>query len=26
MAVAATMLVIFYHFAGREPEIRDEDW
>ncbi|MEO1015264.1 MAG: Na(+)/H(+) antiporter subunit B [Pseudomonadota bacterium] len=26
MAVAATMLTIFYHFAGREPEIRDEDW
>ena len=26
MAVAATMLMIFYQFAGREPEIRDEDW
>ncbi|MEZ5894947.1 MAG: Na(+)/H(+) antiporter subunit B [Parvularculaceae bacterium] len=26
MAVASTMLIIFYHFAGREPEIRDEDW
>ena len=26
MAVASTMLMIFYHFAGREPEIRDEDW
>ena len=26
MAVASTMLVIFYQFAGREPEIRDEDW
>ncbi|MEM9898575.1 MAG: Na(+)/H(+) antiporter subunit B [Pseudomonadota bacterium] len=26
MAVAATMLTIFYHFASREPEIRDEDW
>jgi multicomponent Na+:H+ antiporter subunit B len=26
MAVASTMLTIFYHFAGREPEIRDEDW
>ncbi len=27
LAVAATMLTIFYHFAGREPEIvSDEDW
>lgn len=26
MAVASTMLMIFYHFASREPEIRDEDW
>lgn len=26
LAVASTMLTIFYHFAGREPEIRDEDW
>ncbi|MFN0024862.1 MAG: Na(+)/H(+) antiporter subunit B [Parvularculaceae bacterium] len=26
MAVASTMLMIFYHFACREPEIRDEDW
>lgn len=26
VAVASTMLTIFYHFAGREPEIRDEDW
>ncbi|MEO0880070.1 MAG: Na(+)/H(+) antiporter subunit B [Pseudomonadota bacterium] len=26
MAVAATMLVIFYHFAGREPEIDPNDW
>ena len=26
MAVATAMLTIFYHFAGREPEIRDEDW
>ena len=26
MAVASTMLMIFYQFAGREPEIRDEDW
>ncbi|NHK29560.1 Na(+)/H(+) antiporter subunit B [Parvularcula flava] len=26
IAVASTMLTIFYHFAGREPEIRDEDW
>lgn len=26
MAVSSTMLMIFYHFAGREPEIRDEDW
>ena len=26
MAVAATMLTIYYLFAGREPEISDEDW
>lgn len=26
MAVASTMIMIFYQFAGREPEIRDEDW
>ena len=26
MAVAATMLTIFYHFAGREPDIGAEDW
>lgn len=26
MAVAATMMVIFYHFAGREPEIDPNDW
>ncbi len=26
VAVASTMLTIFYYFAGREPEIRDEDW
>jgi len=26
MAVAATMVTIFYHFAGREPDINDEDW
>ena len=26
IAVAATMLVIFYQFAGREPEIDPEDW
>lgn len=26
MAVSSTMLTIFYQFAGREPEIRDEDW
>ncbi len=26
LAVASTMLTIFYHFAGREPDIRDEDW
>jgi multicomponent Na+:H+ antiporter subunit B len=24
--VASTMLTIFYHFAGREPEIDPEDW
>lgn len=26
MAVSSTMLMIFYHFAGREPEIQSEDW
>ncbi len=26
LAVASTMLTVFYHFAGREPEIADEDW
>ena len=26
IAVAATMLMIFYHFAGREPEIDPNDW
>ncbi len=26
VTVASTMLMIFYHFAGREPEIHDEDW
>jgi multicomponent Na+:H+ antiporter subunit B len=26
MAVSSTMLMIYYQFAGREPEIRDEDW
>ncbi len=26
LAVASTMLTIFYHFAGRVPEISDEDW
>lgn len=26
IAVAATMMMIFYHFAGREPEIDPEDW
>lgn len=26
VAVASTMIMIFYQFAGREPEIRDEDW
>ena len=25
-AVAATMLTIFYHFTGREPDIDQEDW
>lgn len=25
-AVAATMLTIFYHFTGREPDIDPEDW
>ena len=26
IAVASTMLTIFYQFAGREPDIDDEDW
>ncbi|ADM08721.1 hypothetical protein PB2503_03222 [Parvularcula bermudensis HTCC2503] len=26
LAVAATMLQIFYAFSGREPEPRDEEW
>lgn len=26
VAVAATMLVIFYQFAGRDPDIDPEDW
>lgn len=26
VTVASTMLMIFYHFAGREPEIDPEDW
>ncbi len=26
MAVASTMLTIFYHFAGREPEIDPKHW
>ena len=26
IAVFSTMLTIFYHFAGREPEIDPEDW
>jgi multicomponent Na+:H+ antiporter subunit B len=26
MTVATTLMMIFYCFAGREPEIRDEDW
>ena len=26
IAVAATMLMIFYHFAGREPDIDPKDW
>lgn len=25
-AVAATMLTIFYHFSGREPDIDPNDW
>ena len=25
-AVASTMLTIFYHFSGREPDIDQEDW
>jgi len=24
--VASTMLTIFYHFTGREPDIDQEDW
>ncbi len=26
MTVAATMLTIFYHFTGREPDIDQKDW
>ncbi len=26
MTVAATMLTIFYHFTGREPDIDQQDW
>ncbi|NOX95907.1 MAG: Na(+)/H(+) antiporter subunit B [Alphaproteobacteria bacterium] len=26
MTVASTMLTIFYHFTGREPDIDQEDW
>lgn len=26
LTVASTMLTIFYHFAGREPDIDQEDW
>lgn len=26
LCVFSTMLTIYYHFAGREPEITDEDW
>lgn len=26
LCVFSTMLTIYYHFAGREPEIRGEDW
>ncbi len=26
VTVAATMLTIFYHFTGREPDIDQEDW
>ena len=26
IAVASTMLTIFYHFASREPEVADADW
>lgn len=26
VAVASTMLTIFYHFTGREPDIDPEDW
>ena len=26
VAVAATMMTIFYQFAGREPDINQEDW
>jgi multicomponent Na+:H+ antiporter subunit B len=25
-AVASTLLSIFYHFTGREPDIDQEDW
>ena len=26
MCVASTMLTIFYHFTGREPDIDQDDW
>jgi len=26
MCVASTMITIFYHFTGREPDINQEDW
>lgn len=26
LTVASTMLTIFYHFTGREPDIDQEDW
>ncbi len=26
MCVASTMMTIFYHFTGREPDINQEDW
>lgn len=26
LTVASTLISIFYHFAGREPEVSDEDW